>query len=731
MSFLAPYLLWGALAAGIPVAIHFFFRSRFRTVPWAAMEFLVQAVEQTSRRLKFQELLLLILRCALLLLLAIALARPTTRLITGAGDAVDAVLVIDTSMSMDARHAGVSRLQHAAAAAKAVIEHLPPHSTAQIIAVSDRAELLNPRRAGDLDHAQRAIEEIAVTARGSDLSPGLRAAIDALKRGTAAQREVYVFSDMQARAFDAQAAAVAEAFRGLNEQATVYLCRCGSSIPRNATLVGIASQSGLPHTGERIGLAVLVKNTGSEPLRDLTVTLTLDGDESRRETQPIARLETSETRSVTLGGRWSAPGLRTVTARVRSDDLPTDDRLDQVVPVRDRVRVLVVDGATNEREPEKSASYFLAHALLPVKDADKPRYHVQPRIISAAQASPELLADADVCILVNAAVERDPARPGDVLSAEFAEALGRFVRDGRSLVLFAGDRVRPADYNRLFLDRLELLPMRLTESRIRPERAEVGFDRTSAGDPAFWRFRDDETYQAFAQVKTSQSLDGTELPAQAGEARTPPRMLLRFTDGRPAVISRGVGAGMVALVTTSADVSWTDAPLWVNVYVPLVDALLTQLLMAEAGAHNTTAGAGIRWFPPASGGERSYARIAPDGGRVRLGPPELVQGRQRVRVADTPSAGLYHIVPADAETPSIQFAVIADLEESEQPEVLADARIDERLGFAPLHLTVGDDLSAFAGGERAKGEWTPWLLRVLLALAVVEMVFAWWVSRPR
>src|ERR1700676_2261965 len=76
MAFLAPFLLWGTLAAGIPVALHLFFRSRYRTVPWAAMKFLLTSVEQTSRRLRFQELLLLMLRVLLLVVLAMALARP-------------------------------------------------------------------------------------------------------------------------------------------------------------------------------------------------------------------------------------------------------------------------------------------------------------------------------------------------------------------------------------------------------------------------------------------------------------------------------------------------------------------------------------------------------------------------------------------------------------------------------------------------------------------------------
>jgi hypothetical protein len=57
MPFITPWILLGSLAALIPVAIHFFFRSRYRTVPWAAMKFLLTSVEQTSRRLKFQEYL--------------------------------------------------------------------------------------------------------------------------------------------------------------------------------------------------------------------------------------------------------------------------------------------------------------------------------------------------------------------------------------------------------------------------------------------------------------------------------------------------------------------------------------------------------------------------------------------------------------------------------------------------------------------------------------------------
>src|SRR6059058_4412580 len=115
MGFLAPTMLWGAAAAAVPIALHFFFRGRYRTVPWAAMKFLLTSIEQTSRRLRFQELLLLVLRCVVLVLLALALARPLSTAVRGAGQgsAVDAVFVFDTSYSMGAMDGAQSRLGRA------------------------------------------------------------------------------------------------------------------------------------------------------------------------------------------------------------------------------------------------------------------------------------------------------------------------------------------------------------------------------------------------------------------------------------------------------------------------------------------------------------------------------------------------------------------------------------------------------------------------------------------
>jgi hypothetical protein len=737
MAFLAPYMLWGALAAGIPVVLHFFFRSRYRKVPWAAMQFLLTSIEQTSRRVKFQELLLLLARVALLALIALALARPTSTAGPGStAEAVDAVLVLDNSYSMDAREGPVTRFERAKEAARTILDHLPPHSTAQVVASSDRASLLGPREPADLDQARRLIDEMKLSHLATDFLPGLNEAAAALQRGQSSNKELYLFSDMQKLGWDQQADAVNRKLQELHNTAGLYLVRCGTRTPRNVGVLGIVPQSGIPHTGERAGFAVLVRNSGAEKVRNLRVSLTVDGQVSQRETQPVEELAPGETRAVTLTARLDKAGLRVLTAAVKNDDLEADNRYDQVIHVRDQVRILVVDGAPNEQEPERAGSFYLMHALLPVPDSARSTYHVQPHLVTARQAVLSLLADRELCILVNSAVQPDERNGQEALSPEFLDALAGFVRRGHGLMIFAGDRVTADPYNRLLYQQEKLLPLKPTGLGHGP----VHLDRNSAGSTFFSLFRTDDYYKGLNAVEVRSRLVGEE-PAKGDEAA---QVVLRYADGRPAIATRRVESGEVMLVTTSADVAWSDWPIAKGMYVPLVDLALNHLLHAGTQSHNQTAGQPLHYHPPERQAGRSFAVVQPDGSRVRLGLPETAGGRPVVTAAETARAGVYRIQLADErkeeqtsasvasdrrERDGVPFAVVPDPRESEDLEALSDAQIDGRLGFRSVHLTAGGDLSAVADTERLNREWTIWVLAAVLGLVLVETGLAWLCGR--
>src|SRR5450432_2009533 len=74
--------LWAALATGvgaisIPVIIHLINRRRFKIVPWAAMKFLLAAQKQTRKRMRIEQLLLLLCRMLIVAFILIAMAAVT------------------------------------------------------------------------------------------------------------------------------------------------------------------------------------------------------------------------------------------------------------------------------------------------------------------------------------------------------------------------------------------------------------------------------------------------------------------------------------------------------------------------------------------------------------------------------------------------------------------------------------------------------------------------------
>src|SRR5947208_10966849 len=67
-----------AVAGGLisaPIIIHLINRMRFKRLRWAAMEFLLKAQKRSRRRLIIEQLILLLLRCLLVALAALLVAR--------------------------------------------------------------------------------------------------------------------------------------------------------------------------------------------------------------------------------------------------------------------------------------------------------------------------------------------------------------------------------------------------------------------------------------------------------------------------------------------------------------------------------------------------------------------------------------------------------------------------------------------------------------------------------
>ena len=76
MSFLAPFFLLGGLAIGLPVIFHLIRRTTRERTIFSSLMFLLPTPPRLTRRSRLENILLLLVRCAVLVLLALGFARP-------------------------------------------------------------------------------------------------------------------------------------------------------------------------------------------------------------------------------------------------------------------------------------------------------------------------------------------------------------------------------------------------------------------------------------------------------------------------------------------------------------------------------------------------------------------------------------------------------------------------------------------------------------------------------
>ncbi len=725
MQFLAPTLLAGAAAISIPIALHFFYRARYKPLPWAPMRFLKEAIEQTSRRLKFQEWILLALRCLAILLLALALARPAsdTAKIAGRGEAVDAVLVMDTSFSMGARDGDKTRLERAKEAARAVIDALPAGSSVQILASADRVDDLGPKQRFNLDQARQLIDGIQPTSLSSDLLPGLSRALDIANKGTAPAKEVYVFTDMQKEAFERQQAAVRAKAEEIRLVGNLVFVRCGNvdrKIP-NIAVESVTWQTDIPHTRTRVPFVITLRNPGTEPVKGLRVTLELDGKAVEKDAVQVDQIDPGQAYPVTLTGGLEKAGVGVIGVKIEGDAMPGDDVLFRTILVREKVRVLLVDGTPNEGNPTAAGDHFVKTALNPGRTPD---YYIETVSIPANEVGVRDLEDADIVYLLNAPV-REAADPVAGMSPDFLDELARFVRRGGGLVIALGDLVDADAYNKSFgSSETGFLPFNL--------KAIQNATETSPFHPAADTVDEASFLGRFRQSPFAEALQGISLYRMfAVDESGSGRVLVRTTNALPYIASRVVGAGEVVLITSTLDESWANFSSDPgSFHVSLSRFMVIYLTGRKAPGGTVRAGDPIVWYPPADAGE-AFELVGPPL------PGEKLRSRSNLEVADengrrvvtataTKRAGVYNIVAlGKADDSNSVFAVNPDLRESLNPTVSRDEDVETMLGFRPSIVQAGADTQTAVSELRTRSEWTEYLLLFLLLLLVAEAVWAW------
>ena len=699
MNFLNQALLWGMAAISIPVLIHLLNRRRYRRVPWAAMRFLKISVDQNQRRMRLEDWILLLLRCAVVALLASLLARPVLEGVSGVpGSKVAAAIIVDNSASMGSQEGGVTRLALAREAAHEILSGLPQGSPVVVGDVFRAHEA-----SADHEFARARIDAITQTERHADLILATKEAIGALEGQAVVDRELYVITDGHAEEWGSLAA-LGGRFSDITAGVRVQLITVGSSLNANLGISRLTPAAAPPAVDQPFRIDVDVTNFGEAPVTRVPVKVLVDGQASGNP-WIIEELGPGRSETATLYTALPGPGYHRVTVALEGDKAPFDDRQTVVMRARDEVNVLLVDGEPGA-EDRDSETFFLREALAPVPPAERSSYPVKPRVVSGSNLEAEALDRYEAVVLANVA---------DV-SLAFADRLARFVEKGGGLVVFPGGNFRPESYNALLYRRHGLLPASFV-----PREGDIG-PRTRSLIPAETNplslERDLLAGVKFRQIQRLQLGEGDY------------RVNLRYDDGQPALVESNYGQGKVFVFTSSADLAWNDFAVR-PAYVPFVSRVLGGIVPSRENNLNVAAGDPVRYRLDARlvGRDATVYELEDPESLGRLTELSGDDGVSLLEFDRTDRAGPYQVTIAGEPEPLL-FSVRPSERES-SVALLGDEQLARLGDSVTVSRWASNGKAASLEMDRQGAElWWP-LLLVVIALAAVEMTLAQWFSRSK
>lgn len=427
-----------AVAAAIPVLLHWRARPKLQELPWAASFLLEAAIQKVRGRWGIQAWWLLALRVLAICLLATALADPQGGRAAPAaanGLRTHLVFLLDNTYSMDVVDATQSpsdaepksRFHQAREAIRRRVLRSTEGDRFSLVTLALPATVVTSESpAAELFLRELDLVELSC-ARG-DPDSALTSLESIAQTKVADRTEMAIATDSQAASWKLTSAEAdtAAALDALSRVGTVQWYDVGGNVADNLAIDSIVCEDELPTAGRELTFAATVVNHGPRNIAGAQVEW-LVGDEAVASSE----VEVAAGKSTTVYARYkfSDPGQQIVTAKLSDDALAADNTCWLVVSVPQQWKVAAVTEVPSHAVPIVAA----------LDAADTPGEPIDVEAISPSRFI-ERIAEFDGVIMCDVAA----------FSASDAAAIRKAIHRGMAAVFLIGNAAQPANYNRVF-----------------------------------------------------------------------------------------------------------------------------------------------------------------------------------------------------------------------------------------------------------------------------------------
>jgi hypothetical protein len=539
MIFLNPLVLFGLLAASIPVLIHLLNLRKLKKVDFSTLAFLKELQKNKIRKIKIKQLLLLALRVMIILFVVLAFARPTLKGISigGASSAAKttAVFILDNTFSMSVVDNNGSYLNQAKETIKELLNQLQGGDEAALILLSN-----SPNSSGtseikptsNLADFTKQVEDVGISYYSGNLNDAIVKAAKILSQSQNFNKEIYVLSDFQKSRIYEQSA-LSNLSEILNNKVKLYAFDYSGKEVFNIGIDNLKVNTQIFEKDKPVNFSVTLTNYSSKPAENTVVSLFINNE---RSAQQSVNLNPGETKILTMESSVTSTGYINAFAEIEDDDIMQDNKRFTSFYIPEEISVGVFTGESQDAK-------FVNLALTA---GEENTLKITERNIN--QISSFDLNQFDVIILIGV---------GDFNNFN---SIKSYINYGGGLFLMPGLKSSLENFGNALLS-IGLPEPIGTVGKINSITNAVTFEHVALNHPVFQNiFSKDkkkiESPEIYYHYKINTGVKG--------------RDIISLIDGTSFLSEYKIGKGKVFLLNTAPVLSWTNFPLK-SIFVPLIN----------------------------------------------------------------------------------------------------------------------------------------------------------------
>ena len=455
--FINPALLAGLGLISIPIIIHLLQKNRVKEMEWAAMQFLLEIVEEQNKKIQLEDLLLLLLRILFFTFLALAVARPIINFNSGGlvASSGEVVILVDDSYSMGTASGAETRFEIAKKRALKIVAAQPKGYGISVVRFDQYSSSIMGGFSADKELLLESVKKMKPSHLNGNIESGLDYSLSLFKNKET-KKLIFLVSDFQELDWKNPTEAFLKKLKEISadKQTSLFFIPVTDSEKENLAVESVSATQAAVKVNQKATIVGVIRNFGTEASKDSQIDLVVNG--TLRDSK-LMIVPAGQSANILFDFVPEQEGDQKVEVKVRHDKVAQDNSCFFSLKVLDKLKILaVLDTAPSRNEFNDLTAVDLALNPFKLRSRDEKALY-SFKYIGIGDLVSEDLKNYDLILMGNIS---------SIIGIE-AKALEDYVRQGGGVLMFLGDKVKPFDYNEnLYHDGKGIWSMKISEKTI-------------------------------------------------------------------------------------------------------------------------------------------------------------------------------------------------------------------------------------------------------------------------